>query len=146
MEPLPSYIAPYDLVGSNPELASLHSPIMIFPLARNFLNSKFVNVQSLHSAEDIPHLSISLSDALNRNKKSNVFVQIYNQRGWLIAKARVTDKARSDQIVRLFIRRKKLSRDGKNANEVTSQRLTDMGSASTFYDVWVQVEKRAIGI
>jgi len=29
----------------------------------------------------------------------------------------------------------------KNANELTSQRLTDMGRAATFYDVLVQVEK-----
>jgi hypothetical protein len=35
--------------------------------------------------------------------------------------------------------------DGKNANEVTSQRLTDMGRAPTFYDVLVEVEKVAAG-
>jgi hypothetical protein len=36
---------------------------------------------------------------------------------------------------------KKLAPDHKNANELTSQRLTDMGRAPTFYDVLVQVEK-----
>ena len=35
----------------------------------------------------------------------------------------------------------KLASDGKNANEGTSSRLTDMGRAPTFYDVLVQVEK-----
>jgi hypothetical protein len=36
---------------------------------------------------------------------------------------------------------KKLVPDHKNANELTSQRLTDMGRAPTFYDVLVEVEK-----
>jgi hypothetical protein len=36
---------------------------------------------------------------------------------------------------------KKLARDGKNANELTSSdTLTDMGRAPTFYDCLVQVE------
>jgi hypothetical protein len=35
---------------------------------------------------------------------------------------------------------KKLARDGKNANELTSgETLTDMGRAATFYDCLVEV-------
>ncbi len=34
---------------------------------------------------------------------------------------------------------RKLGHDGKNVNELTSQRLTDMGNAPTFYDCAVQV-------
>jgi hypothetical protein len=30
--------------------------------------------------------------------------------------------------------------DGKNVNELTSQKLTDIGRAPTFYDCLVQVE------
>jgi len=44
-------------------------------------------------------------------------------------------------VVGLSIWWKKLAADGKNANELTSQRLTDMGRAPTFYDVLVEVEK-----
>jgi hypothetical protein len=43
--------------------------------------------------------------------------------------------------VALSIWWKKFASDGKNANELTSQRLTDMGRAPTFYDVLVEVEK-----
>ena len=35
---------------------------------------------------------------------------------------------------------KKLSPDGRNANEVTSQAHADMGGAATFYDCLVEVE------
>jgi len=34
-----------------------------------------------------------------------------------------------------------LGRDGTNVNELTSQRLTDMGRAPTFYDCAVEVKK-----
>jgi hypothetical protein len=36
---------------------------------------------------------------------------------------------------------KKLSADGRNANEVTSQALTDLGNSATFYDCLVEVER-----
>jgi anaerobic selenocysteine-containing dehydrogenase len=67
--------------------------------------------------------------------------RIFNDRGSFTARARVTDKARPGLVVGLSIWWKKLAGDGKNANEVTSQRLTDMGRAPTFYDLLVQVEK-----
>jgi anaerobic selenocysteine-containing dehydrogenase len=55
--------------------------------------------------------------------------------------ARVTDKAKPGVPVALSIWWKKLSGDGKNINELTSQSLTDMGQAPTFYDCRVQVER-----
>jgi anaerobic selenocysteine-containing dehydrogenase len=57
----------------------------------------------------------------------------------------VTDRARAGVVVALSIWWKKLARDGRNANELTSQRLTDIGRAPTFYDCLVQVEPAASG-
>jgi anaerobic selenocysteine-containing dehydrogenase len=71
-------------------------------------------------------------------------VRIFNDRGSFIAKARLTDKARAGLVVGLSVWWKKLAKDGKNANEVTSQQLTDMGRAPTFYDTLVQVERLAV--
>jgi anaerobic selenocysteine-containing dehydrogenase len=41
LDPLPAYIAPYESVASNPELAKRYPLAMISPPARNFLNSTF---------------------------------------------------------------------------------------------------------
>ena len=114
---------------------------MISPPARNFLNSTFVNVLSLRNTEGEPHLDMHPGDAASRGIEDGDYVRIYNDRGSYVAKARVTDRARQGLVVGLSIWWKKFARDGKNANEVTSQRLTDMGHAPTFYDVLVQVEK-----
>jgi anaerobic selenocysteine-containing dehydrogenase len=141
LDPLPSYIANYESVASNPELAKNYPLAMISPPARNFLNSTFVNVQSLRATEGEPHLDIHPVDAASRGIEHGEMVRIFNDRGSFVARARVTPKARAGLVVGLSIWWKKLASDGKNANEVTSQRLTDMGRAPTFYDTLVQVEK-----
>ncbi|USX26681.1 molybdopterin oxidoreductase family protein [Oxalobacteraceae bacterium OTU3CINTB1] len=141
LDPLPTYLPPYESVASNPQLAKKYPLAMISPPARNFLNSTFVNVKSLRSAEGEPHLDIHPDDAAKRGISDADMVRIHNDRGSFIAKARVTDKARPGLVVGLSVWWKKLGRDGKNANEVTSQRLTDMGRAPTFYDTLVEIER-----
>jgi len=141
LDPLPAYIAPYESAASAPQLAARYPLAMISPPARNFLNSSFVNVQSLRNTEGEPHLDIHPADAAARAIAPDDTVRIFNDRGSFTARARVTDRARQGLVVGLSIWWKKLAGDGKNANEVTSQRLTDMGRGPTFYDLLVQVEK-----
>ncbi|TFW26642.1 molybdopterin-containing oxidoreductase family protein [Duganella callida] len=143
LDPLPAYLPPYESVASNPELAARYPLAMISPPARNFLNSTFVNVKSLRASEGEPHLDIHPHDCASRGIADGDMVRIFNDRGSFIAKARVTDKARAGLVVGLSVWWKKLAKDGKNANEVTSQQLTDMGRAPTFYDTLVQVERVA---
>ena len=143
LDPLPGYTAPYESPASNPELAARYPLAMISPPARNFMNSTFVNVKSLRAGEGEPHLDIHPDDASARQILNGEMVRIFNDRGSFVARARVTDKARAGLVVGLSVWWKKLAQDGKNANEVTSQRLTDMGRAPTFYDTLVQVERVA---
>jgi anaerobic selenocysteine-containing dehydrogenase len=72
---------------------------------------------------------------------SGHYVRVFNERGSLELRARVTERARRGVVVALSVWWKKLARDGKNANELTSSdTLTDMGRAPIFYDCLVQVE------
>ncbi len=138
LDPLPDYVPPLEAVDS--PLAARYPLAMISPPARNFLNSSFVNVQSLRDTEGEPHLDLHPADAAARGIAAGQRVRIFNDRGSFTAKARVTDKARQGVVVALSIWWKKLAADGKNANEVTSQALTDLGGGATFYDCLVQVE------
>jgi anaerobic selenocysteine-containing dehydrogenase len=139
LDPLPDYIAPQEDTRS---AAALRYPLaMISPPARNFLNSSFVNVQSLRASEGEPWLDIHPNDAAARGVVAGTYVRVFNDRGSLELRARVTDRARPGVVVGLSVWWKKLARDGKNANELTSSdTLTDMGRAPTFYDCLVQVE------
>ncbi len=53
----------------------------------------------------------------------------------------MTDRARPGCVAAVSLWWKKLSPDGANANNLTSQRVADMGNAATYYDVLVEVEK-----
>jgi anaerobic selenocysteine-containing dehydrogenase len=68
-------------------------------------------------------------------------VRVFNDRGALTVRARVTEKARPGVVVALSIWWKKLTADGANANDVTSPGCTDLGAAATFYDALVEVER-----
>jgi anaerobic selenocysteine-containing dehydrogenase len=140
LDPLPDYLPPYESTDGSPELAARYPLAMISPPARNFLNSSFVNVESLRSTEGQPHLDIHPADATPRGIEDGMLVRIFNDRGSMQARARVTERAREGVVVGLSIWWKKLSPDGRNANQVTSQALTDLGGSATFYDCLVEVE------
>ena len=115
---------------------------MISPPARNFLNSTFVNVTSLRATEGEPSLEMQPGRRRGaRGIDDGDRVRVFNDRGSLELAVRVTDRARPGVVVALAIWWKKLARDGKNANELTHQRLTDIGRAPAFYDCLVDVRK-----
>jgi len=138
LDSLPDYIAPHEDTRS--ELARRYPLAMISPPARNFLNSSFVNVESLRASEGEPWLDLHPEDAMPRGIADGNYVRVFNERGSLELRARVTDRARRGVVVALSVWWKKLARDGKNANELTSSdTLTDMGRAPIFYDCLVEV-------
>jgi anaerobic selenocysteine-containing dehydrogenase len=141
LEPVPDYLPPYESADGSPELAARYPLAMISPPARNFLNSTFVNVESLRATEGEPHLDMHPADARERGLNDGDQARIFNDRGSMQARVRVTDKAREGLVVGLSIWWKKLAPDGRNANEVTSQALTDLGGSATFYDCLVEVER-----
>jgi len=98
-------------------------------------------VQSLRQTEGEPRLDIHPQDALVRGIADGDHVEVFNDRGAFRLRARVSDRPRQGVVVALSIWWKKLAADGKNANEVTHQRLTDLGRAATFYDCLVQVRR-----
>jgi len=139
-DPLPTFVPPRESVASNPALAQRYPLAFISPPARNFLNSSFANLPSFVAEEKTPHLDVHPDDAQSREITTGKRVRIFNDRGTFTATARVTDRTRPGVVVAPSIWWKKLSPDGTNANNVTSQALTDLGRAATFYDCLVEVE------
>ena len=140
-DPLPAFVPPRESAASNPSLAHRYPLAFISPPARNFLNSSFANLPRFTSAEKGPTLDINPADAAARGITTETPVRIHNDRGSFMARARVTDRARPGVVVAPSIWWKKLSGDGANANSVTSQALTDLGRAATFYDCLVEVTR-----
>jgi len=139
LDPLPAWTPPRESAGSNPQLAKRFPLAMISPPNRHFLNSSFANLPFALAEAKEPFLDIHPEDALERDIESGAMLRIFNDRGAFQARARVNARARRGVVVALSVWWKKLTPDGKNANEVTSQATADMGNAATFYDCLVEV-------
>ncbi|MES2719064.1 MAG: molybdopterin oxidoreductase family protein [Pseudomonadota bacterium] len=136
---VPDYLPPYESRASSPELARRFPLAMISPPARHFLNSSFVNVKSLRSIEGEPLLELHPDDAAARGIADGQLVRVFNDRGSYRCKAAVGGRARPGVVNGLGVWWRKLGVDGSNVNELTSQRLTDIGRGPTFYDCLVEV-------
>ncbi len=133
---LPDHVPNYELLGTSAQ----YPLAMISPPARNFLNSTFVNVTSLRDIEGEPLLEISETDAALRGIGHGAVVRVFNARGSYLCTARLSPRARPGVVNGLGVWWRKLGLDGTNVNQLTSQKLTDMGRGPTFYDCLVQVE------
>ena len=138
-DPLPAYLPPRESAASNAALAERYPLGFLSPPARNFLNSSFANLPAFVAEEKTPHLEIHPDDAGTRSIASGDPVRVFNDRGSLLAIARVTDRARPGVVVAPSVWWRKLAPGGENANAVTSQVLTDLGRGATFYDCLVEV-------
>jgi anaerobic selenocysteine-containing dehydrogenase len=137
---IPDYVPNHESIASTPELARRHPLAMISPPARNFLNSSFVNVQSLRDIEGEPLLEMHADDASVRGLQDRQVVRVFNDRGEYLCRMRVSPRARPGVVNGLGIWWRKLGLAGTNVNQLTSQRLTDLGRAPVFYDCLVEVQ------
>jgi anaerobic selenocysteine-containing dehydrogenase len=138
LDGVPNYIAPYESEERAPELARRFPLALISPPAHSFLNSTFVNVLSLRRSAGKPTLEIHADDARTRAIAHGQRVTIFNDRGRFTAEAVVTDRVRPGVVSAPSVWWGKLT-DGTNANQTTSQALTDIGGGATFYDNLVEV-------
>jgi anaerobic selenocysteine-containing dehydrogenase len=139
LDPLPTYIAPRESEERAPELAKRFPLALLSPPAHQFLNSSFVNVASLRRSAGKPTLEIHADDAHARAIENGSRVKIFNDRGAFTADAVVTDRVRPGVVSAQSVWWGKLTSDGANANQTTSQALTDIGRGATFYDNLVEV-------
>ncbi len=134
---LPDHVPNHEAFNSSPQ----YPLAMISPPARNFLNSTFVNVQSLRELQGEPLLEMHALDAAARGLQSGDTVRVFNQRGVYLCKLKISPRARTGVVYGLSVWWRKLGLNGTNVNQLTSQNLTDLGAGPTFYDCLVQVEK-----
>jgi anaerobic selenocysteine-containing dehydrogenase len=133
---LPDHVPNHETIGSSPS----YPLAMISPPARNFLNSTFVNLRSLRDIETEPLLEMHPADAEPRGIVTGDIVRVFNDRGEYHCKAEVSARARPGVVNGLGIWWRKDGLRGTNVNELTSQRLTDLGGGPVFYDCLVEVQ------
>jgi anaerobic selenocysteine-containing dehydrogenase len=141
VDPLPFYNPPAESPSSNPQLAAKYPLSFLSPPRRNFLNSSFANLARFREDDKEPEVELHADDAAARGLRDGDRVRVFNDRGEFRAVARVNGKPRRGVAVALSVWWKKFNAEGKNANDLTSQRTADLGGAATFYDCLVEVAK-----
>lgn len=139
LDPLPTYTPPYESPERAPALATRYPLTLISSPAHQFLNSTFVNIGPLRRAACEPELVIHPADAEPRGIGTGMRVVVRNDRGAFVATARVDDGIRGGTVWAPSVWWGKYAADGKNANDTTSQRETDLGRGPVFYDNLVEV-------
>ncbi|MEP6690503.1 MAG: molybdopterin oxidoreductase family protein [Gemmatimonadaceae bacterium] len=139
LDPLPTFTPPYEFPEDVPAHAARYPLTLISSPAHQFLNTTFVNIASLRKAAREPELLLHPDDAASRNIVSGTRVVVHNDRGEFLATARVDDGIRRGSVWAPSIWWGKYAADGKNANDTTSQRETDLGHGPVFYDNLVDV-------
>jgi anaerobic selenocysteine-containing dehydrogenase len=139
IDPLPTYIPPRENALSAPKLAQRYPLALISPPAHNFLNSSFVNQDSLRKVEKEPVVEIHPWDAAPRRLETGMTVRVFNDRGEFHVKVKVSERTRPGVAMAPGVWWAKLSPDGRNVNRTTSQAVTDLGEGATFYDNLVDV-------
>ena len=84
--------------------------------------------------------SSDLADAAARGIADGATVRVFNDRGEYLCKAAVGARARPGVVNGLGVWWRKDGLAGSNVNQLTHQRLTDIGRAPSFYDCLVEVE------
>jgi anaerobic selenocysteine-containing dehydrogenase len=141
LDPLPTYTPPYESPERDPELVKRYPLTLISSPAHTFLNSTFVNIASLRRQAREPEVLLHPADAERRGIAAGMRVTVRNDRGAFLATARVEPAIREGVAWAPSIWWAKLTDDGANANQTTSQRETDLGHGPVFYDNQVEVEQ-----
>lgn len=142
LDPIPGWIPPLESPERSPDLASRYPLTLISPPHHTFMNSTFANVEPLRRKAGEPTLDISHEDASARGIEDGVMVLVRNDRGAFFARAAVSARVPPGTVSAPSIWWLEDTPTNANANATTSQALTDIGAAATFYDNLVEVEPR----
>jgi anaerobic selenocysteine-containing dehydrogenase len=135
------------VVAFTPPDESRHgSQSATFPLellarkADNHLNSSFANLPSVRELEPaLGHLEMHAADAQPRGIRDGDRIRAFNSRGEIVLEARVNGSVPAG-VVAARLDWPRFGPGARNINVLTSEKLTDMGNAATFYSVSVEVE------
>ena len=106
----------------------------------NHLNSTFANIPSVRKMEPtIGMIEMHGTDAKPRGIRNGDRVRAFNPRGEIILQAKVNGSV-PPGVVAARLDWARFGTGTRNINVLTSEKLTDMGNAATFYSVCVEVE------
>lgn len=135
LDPLPNGEPSLD-----PEGEGRYGLQLITPPKPQFLNSSLNEVESLMDDAGPAALMIHPDDAAARGISEDQVVRVFNDRGHCLLRARISPRTRSGVVVAEGLYGPMHTPGGLGVNQLTSQRLADMGNTCAFHCNLVEVE------
>ena len=141
LDPLPRWDpAPESPAGDPQRAARFPLALVGSKSALHFLNSSYANLPRHLRAEGEPHVDIHPDDAGRRGVADGAWVRLRNDRGVVLARARVGDRVRPGVVAIPSGWWASLSPGGSSVNALTADGLSDLGGGGDFHDTLVEVE------
>jgi anaerobic selenocysteine-containing dehydrogenase len=138
----PTYIAalegPHGPLGERFPLA-----LMTPKVHTRFLNSSYAHLPNHGGREGGPYVELSAADASARNITDGEVVEVVNDRAALRLPARIGTTVRPGVVSVPFGWMASAHSDGKTANSLTNDSITNVGVGVAYLDTMVEVRKRS---
>lgn len=134
-----AYEPPVESRRGDPALTARFPLEMISPKNDDSMNSTFGNRPA--QDHETATLAIHPDDASRRGIGGGDLVRVFNARGSLRLTAKVSGDVAAGVVSAPSSRWPKMAPDGRNANVLVSDRLTDAGNGPVFYSCLVEVER-----
>ncbi|HET9328290.1 MAG TPA: molybdopterin oxidoreductase family protein [Candidatus Eisenbacteria bacterium] len=142
LDPLPVHAAANESPEGDPSLAAR------FPLqlvsgkwSLHFLNSSYANLPHHLEAEGEMRAELDAGDAAARGVREGDMVRVFNDRGSVVARARLSDRVPAGIVGLPSGWWASRTATGSSVNALTDARLTDLGGGVAYHDALVDVER-----
>jgi anaerobic selenocysteine-containing dehydrogenase len=143
-DPLPEFTPPEESPAGNPELFARFPLVLITKKSSHFLNTSYTNMARHRRSEEPCSIDICSTDAGHRGISDGDTVEIFNDRGCISMRAKISDKVRPGLVSMPFAWPAQGERNSGVANMLTNDLLSDWGGGAAFHDTLVDVRRAAV--
>ena len=137
---LPTFVPPREGPDGDPELVTRYPLQLLTPKHHTrFLNSGYSHLPRHGPAEGGPFVELDAADAQERDLSDGDLATVCNDRASVVVPVRISDRLRPGVVAIPFGWWSASHPDGKVANSLTNDTLTDWGGGVAYSDTLVQV-------
>ena len=138
---VPAFVAPREGPDGDAELIRRYPLQLLTPKHHTrFLNSGYADLPKHGPAEGGPFVELDAADAAARGLADGAMARVWNDRASVTVPVRITERLRTGVVAIPFGWWSRHHPDGKVANSLTNDTLTEWGGGVAYSDTLVQVE------
>ena len=142
---VPAFVAPREGPDGDAELIRRYPLQLLTPKHHTrFLNSGYADLPKHGPAEGGPFVELDAADAAERGLTDGAMARVWNDRASVTVPVRITDRLRTGVVAIPFGWWSRHHPDGKVANSLTNDTLTEWGGGVAYSDTLVQVEPHRV--